>query len=308
MFLHLHALLMAILLLTGCSDPPERALGSIVVGLTSELQLGVDLAELHVVLRADGEILREHRFTSAGPGPVLPAELRFDELESGTRVEVEIEAFRPADDRQPLLVRSAVTEVLASKTLLLRVRLERACVIPPGGERCGDGATCVGGTCVDPRVDPATLEDYAPSWSTGASDACKPASGGAPEVIVGKGQGDYLPLADLEELQVEAGPQGGHHIWIAIRVKNLRRAGSITSVRGHVPELNHDIRPFNVIFSLDPEEGGYCSLHGLRFQVDSDISIQELLGKVVNVSVSVTDADGAVGVGERQVRLAQTIL
>jgi hypothetical protein len=91
-------------------------------------------------------------------------------------------------------------------------------------------------------------------------------------------------------------------------MKNLRRSGSITTITGYVPDLSFDISAFSVIFTFDQDEGGYCELHGLRFQLDTEKDIQELLGKTVRVTVKVNDPEGDVGTGERMVTLSNTII
>ena len=50
------------------------------------------------------------------------------------------------------------------------------------------------------------------------------------ELFLGTGQTDFSPLNDGQTLQLERGPQGGHHIWIAARMKNLRQSGSRTTL------------------------------------------------------------------------------
>jgi hypothetical protein len=117
-------------------------------------------------------------------------------------------------------------------------------------------------------------------------------------------------MEDLEVAQVEAGPQGGHHIWVAVRMKNLRQSGSITSVSGFVPDLNLELSPFNVIFTFDPDEGGYCKLYGLRYQLDANgTDVETVLGHQLKVTVRVTESMGDdIGVGERMVTLSDTIL
>jgi hypothetical protein len=125
---------------------------------------------------------------------------------------------------------------------------------------------------------------------------------------VGEGQGDYLPTTDGDTAQVEAGPQGGHHIWVALRAKNLTQSGSVTNVTGHFPDLGYDVGPYAVIFTLEPDEGGYCKLYGLRFQLDADHPIEEMLGHPLDVTVKVTDADGDVGTGTRSVVLSKDFI
>ena len=127
-------------------------------------------------------------------------------------------------------------------------------------------------------------------------------------VIVGEGQSDYLPLMDGDTDQVEQGPQGGHHVWVALRAKNLHEEGSITAITGHFPDLGIDVGPFNVIFTQEIDEGGYCKIYGLRFQLDQSVPIQGLLGHPLDITVTVTDTDDAVGTGKRSVVLSQTYL
>jgi hypothetical protein len=79
-------------------------------------------------------------------------------------------------------------------------------------------------------------------------------------------------------------------------------------VTGRVPDLNLDISPLQVIFTFDQDEGGFCKLYGLRFQLDQTHDIQELLGKALELTVQVSDKDGDVGVGERTVTLSNDIL
>ncbi|WP_437645490.1 hypothetical protein [Sorangium sp. So ce362] len=305
----LAALALCFVVIAGCGAPPGPTTGTVVIGVTSELRAGVELDRMRVALRAGGELLREDELAQNSGQLFFPREFFFSDLEDGTAVEISLEAFGAEDAERPLLVRTASTRVIGGRTLLLPVRLERECAVAPGDPTCPAPQTCVAGGCSAPDVDPRRLEPYSASWNADAEpDACKPSGGGAPVVAVGEGQADYFALEDLDEVQVEAGPQGGFHIFVAIRLKNLRRSGSITVVNGVVPELGYAIEPLKVIFTLDQDEGGFCKLAGLRFRLDGERTIDELLGKVVDVEVSVTDTDGDTGTGRRKVTLSQTLL
>ncbi|WP_437956149.1 hypothetical protein WME76_32460 [Sorangium sp. So ce119] len=297
-----------LVVLSGCGvgAPPT---GTVVVGVTSELLPGVDIDRMRVVLRAAGELVRDDVMTHRSGQLFFPREFAFKDLDDLTAVEISLEAFGAEDPDRPVLVRTAMTQVTGGRTTLLELRLERECVVAPGAATCPAPQTCVAGGCSAPFVDPRQLDPYDPSWKEDAEpDLCKPDGAGAPVVVVGEGQTDYFPLEDLDEVQVEAGPQGGYHIFIATRIKNLRRSGSTTVVSGVVPELGTTIEPLRVIFTLDQDEGGFCKLPGLRFRLDGEREIEELLGKVVDVEVTVTDTDGDTGTGKRKVTLSETIL
>jgi hypothetical protein len=126
---------------------------------------------------------------------------------------------------------------------------------------------------------------------------------------VGQGQNDYLPLADLETVQVEQGPQGGHHIWIALRMKNLLRSGSRTVLSAVSPSSGAEVMPFEVIFTFETGDGGYCLLFGLRLQLDAGgVDYVPLLGQELDVTATVTDRSGDTGQGQRRVTLSSSVL
>lgn len=283
--------------------------GTVIVGVLSDLRVGVDVASIHVVKRAGGAVIEDETLDASSPLK-FPAELSFNDLPGGTPIDITLDAYRPGDSATPLVTRRAATEIVAGKKLLLRVAIDSRCVDAPGSNApsCAAPETCAGGVCVDEHIDASKLKPWSAGWASGMGDVCKPSAGGTPTVFVGEGQGDYLPTMDGDVAQVEAGPQGGHHIWVAARMKNLTQSGSITSVTGHFPDLGLDVGPFDVIFTFEPDEGGYCKLYGLRFQLDQSADIATLLGHPLDVKVKVTDSQGDVGVGARSVVLSKDLL
>jgi hypothetical protein len=155
----------------------------------------------------------------------------------------------------------------------------------------------------------ANLEPYAANWPTNAPDRCKPQHGGAPELFIGTGQTDYLPLARDQTLQAEAGPQGGHHVWIATRMKNLKQTLSTTRIEGTEPTTGVTIPPTTFVFTYAPAEGGYCKLYGLRYQLDNGgIDYKQFLGKPLDVKVAVTDQSGATATATTRIQVAPTLV
>jgi hypothetical protein len=133
---------------------------------------------------------------------------------------------------------------------------------------------------------------------------CKTVAGATPDVVLGQGQSDYLALDDLQAMTVEPGPQGGHHIWMAVLMKNLLRSGSRTRLTAVAPSTGTTISPYEVIYTFDPAEGGYCKLYGLRFQLDADgVDYVPLLGHELDVTVIITDRAGDSGEAMRRVTL-----
>lgn len=273
-----------------------------VIGITTKLNPGADFNELTYEVAVDGAT-RDARTLAVLPSS-FPLELPVEDLAGGEAVSVTLTAKSVG---AVILERVASTKSVAGEHLLLRVPLDPACREPQAPD-CAAPLTCIGGQCGDAFVPPDRLETYAPGWGTGGSDACKP-SGQPPLVEVGTGQADYLPTMDGDVAQVEAGPQGGYHIWLAIRVRGVRQSSSVTTVTGTIPSLGYEVPPYAVVFTFEPSEGGACELFGLRFRFDDpNHPVASLLGQELHVDVTVKDVDGTVGSGSRIVRLSDDIL
>lgn len=296
----------------GCAGDPalpaEEARGAVIVGLSSDLVPGVDLSRLGVEMRAGGELYREATLSVSGGTPlVLPTEMRFDALPDGAPVEITLRAF---DDSvsfgEPFLTRVAATRVVAGKTLLLRVRLEQECIpnfqlegdlIAP---TCAPPTTCVAAACEDPFVAPEKLEDYRADWATSYVDACKPAEHGEPEVTIGEGESGYSALAEGAALRLEKGEQGGFHLWVALKMRNLHRRGSATTISAYLPELGRSFDPIKVGYAYDPLGDGACEVHGIRYLLvyDQPGALDAIVGKALRLSAKVVDDVGDAGFAE----------
>lgn len=292
----------------------DSSVGALVVGVTSDYAAGSELTRLDVEMSVQGSSIAQQQLglgVSAGLTS-FPLELAFEDVSIGSRLAMTLRGMGPGESLA--VVRHMETDVASSERRLVRIHLERECRLDPapGGPApaptCNESTeTCIGGACLAATVGAAEQIPYTPDWAGGA-DACKP-GGGAPEVVVGAGQSDYLPTADYDLAQIEAGPQGGHHVWVAARVRNLHRSGSITEVGGEIPALGLSITALRVVFTMDQDEGGWCKLHGLRFQLDIDGNdVMTMLGQELKVVVTITDRDGDVAMGERWLTLSGNII
>lgn len=287
---------------TGCpsSPGPSPPTGSVIVGVTSDL---TTLDSIDVQMFEGGSLARQETLP-----PAFPTELPFSDLPDGQDVRVELEGI--VEGLGTVVRRSAATTIVGGQVLLLPVGLEAACQTAPDEVACSPPQTCIQGACQSELTPASALDAYSEDWAGGgSSDVCKPPGGEPPTVTVGEGQGDYLPLGDGDLVQVEAGPQGGYHVWVAVRMKNLLRSGSVTMVSGYVPELDYTVPSFNVIFTFDQDEGGFCKLYGLRYRLDSETAaIEALLGKTLELTVTITDKDGTVGTGQKTVTLSDDFI
>jgi hypothetical protein len=303
------------LALAACSDaPPDTPdTATLIVGVRSDFAGGSELTKLEIDMAVDGARLRDETL-SVGED-TFPKELAFENVTPGARLTLTLRGYELDIARIVRHVETRAPE--AGDRALYQLRLEKSCKLEvpiPGGSggapECNEiTETCISGACRSAIVPETAFEPYRSDWQKGGpSDVCKPAGDGAPTLLVGQGQTDYFGMDDGEVAEIEAGPQGGHHIWVAARIKNLRQSGSITTVGGEVPELGLELQPMKWVFTLDPDEGGWCKIFGLRFQIDLKNEIEPLLGKQAKVKVTMKDGDGAVGTGERLVTLSSSIV
>ncbi|MDB5212151.1 MAG: hypothetical protein JWO86_78, partial [Myxococcaceae bacterium] len=301
-------------------DGPGTQHATLVVGVQTE-DFGGLVEAVHIVATVDGKVASDETVTTAA----LPKELVLTGT-SGATAEVMVEALtsQAATRGTPttsVVVRRAAAHLVPDVKKLLRVRLETRCVtftapgnpLPPA-PTCDAPQTCALGRCVSEDVPFDQLEDYEATWATSPPDICRPANHGPPEVVLGTGQTDFAPLTDGQTLMLERGPQGGHHIWIAVRMRNLRQSGSPTTLTAKlVDDPTSPIAPAAYVFTFDRDEGNYCKLFGLRFQLDSGASdlgadYKRFLGKKLEVTASVTDSTKTTASSSKVIQLADKLL
>jgi hypothetical protein len=287
---------------------------SMVVGLSSE-DMGATLGTIHVVTTVNGAVADDKTIDPVLNPKWFPTEIKVAPPAGATAgtVEVKIDGYleeKAASSGTLLLSRLAKADFIPNQATLMRVTLQTQCLLPlPGGVGapvCNAPTTCISGACAS---EATSLEPYEPMWATDLPDICKPASAGPPQVFVGTGQTDYLPVTDGQTLQAELGPQGGHHIWIATRMHNLKQAGSTTTLTATQPGTGLTVPATAYVFTFDADEGGYCKLYGLRFQLDANGNpYVPFLGKPLDVTVTIKDQSGGVGTSTAHINIAPTIL
>lgn len=146
-------------------------------------------------------------------------------------------------------------------------------------------AVVVGGACSSPAEDPKfVLADV-------------PASTPTLTVEVGTGTKDFVALADGDPVDLTFGPQGGFHIWTAVRVRNVNATGVQINLRAKLDDGSLVGPPSRAAASLEAQPDGSAVAAGLRNFVDN---ASELRGKRVTLTAEVIAADQRHGAGERR--------
>ena len=303
-------------------DPAPEGAAQLVVGVQAD-DFGGLVESVHIVATIDGKVTSDQTLKPTA----LPKEVVIEGA-AGARAEIVVEATTSQAATKGTLggagnvvvARRAATKMFATGKKLLRMQLETRCATfsapggGPTGPTCDAPQTCAAGRCTSEDVAFEQLEDYETTWASSPPDFCRPAQHGAPELFVGTGQTDFAPLADGQTLMLEKGPQGGHHIWIATRMKNLRQSGSRTTLSAKlVDDPGSLIAPAGYVFTYDRDEGNYCKLWGLRFQLDSGASdlggdYKRFLGKKLEITVEVIDSTNAKATATRTILIADKLL
>ena len=69
------------------------------------------------------------------------------------------------------------------------------------------------------------------------------------------------------------------------------------------------MRRTTLAFTYTPDEGDFCKLFGIRYQLDNEgIDYKQFLGKPLDVVVTVTDPSGATISSTARVQIAPTVI
>ena len=279
--------LLALLVFHTVACGNEDADAVVVVGLTTDIAVGFQLDRVVITTQVNGVSVESEDLSYDSGKLQLPAEHRLSPVHDDAALDVSITAFRDADVL-PFLTRTATTRAIGGRTLFLPLSLDEACA----GITCASGATCVKGACEDSSLSPSLLRDYDPAWIITAPDACKTQASGGPTVEIGKGQTTFATLATDETLPLEAGPQGGHHVWLALRVSGVRQMGSTLTLGGTYPELGVTLAPSTSMITLRKIMDGHCEIYGIRFQVDRGIPVDTIRGQNLDMEMGLKDPNG----------------
>lgn len=152
-----------------------------------------------------------------------------------------------------------------------------------------------------PPTDSGAPQDGGPF----VPDACKASLDQPSDVTVGEGQTFYTDLTDDQVLTWEKGPQGGHHVWIALRMIGVRQTETITTIDMEDLDLSPtvNLNHTRVVYDFNRDEGGHCTLSGLRMQLDlaGDPPLASIIGHHVKVTATLQDPDGATAVGTKTI-------
>ncbi|GAC1351743.1 MAG: hypothetical protein NVSMB1_07730 [Polyangiales bacterium] len=161
---------------------------------------------------------------------------------------------------------------------------------------------------VDPTDGAVRQNDTGIETPPFVPDTCKVSLSAKTEVVVGAGQTFYSAIDEGAVLTWEKGPQGGHHVWIALRQEGLRQQGTIATI--DLDDIENPAQPININhskvvydFSRDPDGGNHCVLSGLRMQIDNagGEPLSSLLNHHVRVTVSLKDSDGSQASGTKTI-------
>ncbi|XXX80991.1 hypothetical protein WMF30_19735 [Sorangium sp. So ce134] len=160
----------------GCSPPDE-----IVVAISTDLALAKDFDVLQVqVFEANQAKFNRYYRRLGGPDAEarFPATLGFFSSDSGGEsIRVKVSAGIKDDIGPVRILREATTTIPKDRVALLALSLDFLC--DGSGRRagtdvesalCGEGQTCVAGTCVSSEVDSSTLPDYSRRDVYGGAD------------------------------------------------------------------------------------------------------------------------------------------
>jgi len=137
------------------------------------------------------------------------------------------------------------------------------------------------------------------------------ASLGDARIELGTGTVDFVPIADGDELEVIAGPQGGYHFVVHARAWGIvpgdpRSPGipvnpstTFAAYQGEVP-IDLGLPPYRLGYQ-DDGDGGLVLPSARILQLQQEV-VPDVYGTEVRITVTVRDDDGDSATDERVIR------
>lgn len=138
---------------------------------------------------------------------------------------------------------------------------------------------------------PNGIDGGSPGSDAGAID-------GGPSVEVGTGQNEFVALGVLDRIDIVLGPQGGYHVWGAVRVTGMnpsRIAVDLSVVLVGTPSETLSISPYRLTLL---RVGSAYEWYGLLGFVPDP---QRADGREVMLTMDVKDTAGRAGSDARRV-------
>ncbi|MEZ4440023.1 MAG: hypothetical protein R3B72_13080 [Polyangiaceae bacterium] len=214
-------------------------------------------------------------------------EVAVPSVEPGTRLLVEVAAFGEGDE--PLLHRTAQTDTVAERVLLLPLRLNDECLEVPGERDTScPGATCSAGVCISPYVEPFKLPDYRDDWDRPPAGACGEVDVGEPRVTILHPDGAPMKAGDL--VTPQQGLQGASHFFLDVLASGIDDASAVTHHFGIVIDSGRETSVVSIEAPLIVDGDG-CH----RDELPLVLPPEDLAGRMFRVGVTVGDATGNAG-------------
>jgi hypothetical protein len=120
--------------------------------------------------------------------------------------------------------------------------------------------------------------------------------GTAPLMEVGTGVNGFEPLVDGQKVPIIAGPQGGHHVWVAVRVRAPMDPKNLFI---HLRLLHQGtaLSPTDYRMTL-VRRGNFHEVYGMMALVPDPAAID---GQEVQLVVEVTDSAGLTATDSRRI-------
>lgn len=311
----------------GPKNPDDPKKDPTPVDPTTEMVIGVDseafasqgfmIGAVDFTAKIDGVVAVQETVKRADVPAIFPHEIRIRPPATKPEADVDIEVVArdtnsgsSTNPMPPIVSRLAHAKFVKGKTTLAYVFLEIRCnTFPmmggsaPSGPTCAAPTTCIAGSCTSADLGP--LPDYRADWRTNPPSAC---GNGAPSIDIAQGESTVDGLADGTTLELEEGPQCGHHVWIATKMTGLSQSGTTTTLSAAQPGSSITVPATGFPYAYASKTAGSCEIAGLRFQVDiSGAKAADFLGKPLDIAVEATDKAGRKATAIRHVQIASTM-
>jgi hypothetical protein len=112
---------------------------------------------------------------------------------------------------------------------------------------------------------------------------------GPPGIELGTGEYAYEPVEDGQDIPLIHGPQGGYHVWVGLRMRDMNPNGMRLDTAVELADTATPVgRPLFFRFTMFRGESGEFEYAGLPEQLEP----AEVEGRAIRIEVVATDRGG----------------
>lgn len=256
---------------TGTADGSDTPPAPTILTVAIDIDPSVAFEQWHVTItRDDGTDLGEHNFQEHQHQWTLRAPAGAEP--SGVTIRVQGESTLSDGTLLRTSERVAHARFQPTRNVMAYLYIDASCAYRSAQDPCPPEESCAESFCRP--VELGDLPDFTSNWRTSPPNPCATTDGSV-VLEIGEGASAFALRNDGDTITIECGPQGGHHLWIGLRMRGFTQRTSSITLSAPLADGGTDLLAATPIPrflpTLDPTAPPHtCDYSAVLFRLDPD--------------------------------------